>query len=254
MTSPPETQRDPDTAVGIIGIFDLAILSLTLCHSSGMILPGRGRGFQMRLCRIFLLGAAFLLLSRHAFADAIAVDELIRGHNTLVVLNPAKYGSELTDPRVSIRQLQRGSTPFYGLDFSFNLSDGTDQADFRNAGPATLYGLTFTITPGGGAGEGSEVFSCGVATDLAAPIPFNNCLFMHVGGPDSPSIVRFYGGPGLPSQSHFSVELDGFASNVGVSAVASPTSAVPEPGTLALFLGGVALLLGRRRSLKSRNV
>ena len=209
----------------------------------------------MRLGRTLLLGAALLLLARHTFADAVAVDELIKGHPSLFVLDAARYGIDVPDPRVMVRQLRRGSTPFWGLDFGFDLSGGTGQADFRNAGPATLYGLTLTITPGGGGGEGPQVFSCDAATDLDASIPFTNCLYTNVGGSDSPSIVKFYGGPGLPSQSHFSVELDGFASNVAVSAVATSTpEAVPEPGTLALFLGGVALLLGRRRSLKSRHV
>ncbi len=198
-----------------------------------------------------VLGAALFLLSSHAFADIVAFEELTNGKPTLVVLDPGQYGSGVTDPRVAIRRLRRGSTPFWGLDFSFDWSGGMGQADFFNAGAATLYALTLTITPGVPASDDPEVFSCGAESDLSGLIPFVNCLFMRTGGADSSSVVRFYGGPGLPSQSHFAVEMDGFDSNARVSAVASP-SPVPEPGTLALFLGGVALLANRRRSGKSR--
>jgi hypothetical protein len=221
----------------------------------------------LKSCHILLLVVTLPVLSPRAFADTVALNELIDGKPTLVVLNPGQYGIGIPDPRVAIRRLVRGSIPFYGLDFSFDLSDGSGSVDFRNAGPETLYSLTLTITPGGPAGAGPEVFSCGDDSLLSDVIPFTNCLFMETGGPHSQSIVTFYGGPGLPSQSHFFVTLDGFGSAVQVNAQGGTTlvsgpavgasgnpDPVPEPGTLALFLGGVALLLDRHRSLKNRSV
>jgi len=221
----------------------------------------------MRLFRLLLLGAMLVFLCPQAFADTVAVDELINGKPTLIVLDPGQYNSGVPDPRFAIRRLRRGSIPFYGLDFTFDLSDGAGSVDFRNAGPKTLYSLTFTITPGGPGGAGPEVFSCGDDSELSGVIPFTNCLFLETGGPHSESIVTFYGGPGLPSQSHFFVTLDGFGSAVQVSAQGGTTplsgppvgtsgspDPVPEPGTLALFIGGIAVLLGRRRLGKSRPV
>ncbi len=205
----------------------------------------------MRPLWTVLLCATFILASSHAFADTVALEEIINGKPTLVVLDPGQFGSGATDPRIRIRRLHRGSTWFWGLGFSFDLSGGTGQADFFNAGAATLYGLTLTIMPGGPASDNPEVFSCSADSELEGLLPFTNCLFKETGGADSRTVVKFYGGPGLPRQSHFSVELGGFDSNVQVIARGDPNP-VPEPGTLALFLGGAALLLGRRRSRKSR--
>ena len=218
----------------------------------------------MKFCHALLLGATLLLSSR-AFADTVAVDELINGKPILIVFNPGQYTSGVPDPRFAIRRLRRGSIPFYGLDFSFSLSDGSGSIDFRNANPETLYSLTFTITPGGPAGSGPEIFSCGDDSELSGVIPFTNCLFLETGGPQSESVVTFYGGPGLPSQSHFFVTLEGFGSAVQVSAQGGTTplngppvgtsgsgDPVPEPGTLGLFIGGMVLLMGRHRLGKSR--
>jgi hypothetical protein len=220
----------------------------------------------MKRWHTLLLAVTLLVLSPQAFGDTVALSELINGKTTLLVLDPAQYGVGVPDPRVALRRLTRGSIPFYGLDFSFDLSDGTGSVDFRNAGSETLYSLTLTITPGGPAGAGPEVFSCGDDSQLSDVIPFTNCLFMQTGGPNSETIVTFYGGPGLPSQSHFFVTLDGFDSSVQVSAQGGTTPVngpavgalgspdpVPEPGTLALFFSGVALLLGRRASRKKRS-
>jgi hypothetical protein len=217
----------------------------------------------MRLLHTLLLSAALVFVSSQAAADTVGINELVNGKPTLIVLNPSEYTSGVPDPRIAIRRLRRGSIPFYGLDFSFDMSDGTGSIDFRNAGSATLYALTFTITPGGPAGNGPEVFSCGDDSQLSDVIPYTNCLFLETGGPNSESIVTFYGGPGLPSGSHFFVTLEGFGSAVQVSAQGSTipwngppvgTSAgsdsVPEPGTLGLFISGVALVLGACRLLK----
>src|SRR6516164_4569208 len=214
----------------------------------------------MKLWHVLLLGFTLLLLSSQASADTVGVYEVINGKPTLIVLQPAEYRSGLPDPRVALRRLRRGSIPFYGLDFSFDLSNGSGSVDFRNAGPQTLYSLTLTISPGGPAGNGPEVYSCGDDSVLSDVIPCTNCLFLETGGPHSESIVTFYGGPGLPSQSHFFVTLDGFGSAVHVSAQGGTTPVngasvgtscggdpVPEPETLGLFIGGVALLLGGRR-------
>ena len=211
----------------------------------------------MKLWHVLLLGSTLLLLSSQASGDTVAVNELINGNPTLVVLAPTEYTSGVPDPRVAVRRLRRGSIPFYGLDFSFDLSNGSGSVDFLNASPETLYSLTFTITPGGPAGSGPEVFSCGDDSELSGVIPFTNCLFLETGGPHSESIVTFYGGPGLPSQSHFLVTLQGFGSAVEVSGQGGTTpvndSPVPEPGTLALFVGGGALMLGGRQLGKSRS-
>jgi hypothetical protein len=253
-------------ATGIHGPRHITFLSLTFLNVFGHHSSSGGGSYQMKSVHIVLFSATLVLLSSQAFADTVAVDELVNGKPTLVVLEPGQYGIGVPDPRVAIRRLRRGSIPFYGLDFSFDLSDGAGSVDFRNAGSETLYSLTLTISPGGPAGAGPEVFSCGDDSELSDVIPFTNCLFMETGGPHSESIVTFYGGPGLPSQSHFFVTLDGFGSAVQVSAQGGTTpingpavgalgspDPVPEPATLALFIGGVALLLNRHRSRKYRS-
>jgi len=217
----------------------------------------------MRPCHIFLFGSMLLLLPSQASADTVAVNELVNGKPTLVVLEPAEYTNRLPDPRVALRRLRRGSIPFYGLDFGFDASAGGASVDFRNAGSETLYSLTLTISPGGPAGNSPEEFSCTDDSALSSVVPFTNCLFLETGGPNSESIVTFYGGPGLPSQSHFLVTVEGFGSAVEVSAQGGTTplnsppgdpSPVPEPGTLTLLVGGLALVLGRRRLGKNRSV
>jgi len=164
----------------------------------------------MRLFLSLLFGMLVFQCPR-AFADTVAVDELINGKPTLSVLDPGQYTSGVPDPRFAIRRVRRGSIPFYGLTFNFDLTNGSGSVDFLNASPETLYSLTFTITPGGPAGSGPEVFSCGDDSELSGVIPFTNCLFLETGGPQSTSVVTFYGGPGLPSQSHFLVTLQGLA-------------------------------------------
>ena len=139
----------------------------------------------MKLWHVLLLGSTLLLLSSQASADTVGVYEVINGKPTLIVLQPAEYRSGLPDPRVALRRLRRGSIPFYGLDFSFDLSNGSGSVDFRNAGPQTLYSLTLTISPGGPAGNGPEVYSCGDDSVLSDVIPFTNCLFLETGGSHS---------------------------------------------------------------------
>jgi hypothetical protein len=219
----------------------------------------------MRLFLSLLFGMLLFQCPR-TFADTVAVDELINGKPTLSVLDPGQYTSGVPDPRFAIRRVRRGSIPFYGLTFNFDLTNGSGSVDFLNASPETLYSLTFTITPGGPAGSGPEVFSCGDDSELSGVIPFTNCLFLETGGPQSTSVVTFYGGPGLPSQSHFFVTLQGFGSAVQVTAQGGTTpingasvgtscggDPVPEPETLGLFIGGVALLLGGHRLGRSRS-
>lgn len=207
----------------------------------------------MRILRTFLLGAILLSLSSQARADTVALSELIGGKQTLIVLDPGQYNPETPDPRVRVKRLRRGSMPFWGLEFSFDLSDGTGIAHFRNAGTATLYSLTLSITPDQPVATGPELFSCGADSELIGLIPFSNCRFLQTGGTDPTTIVQFYGGPGLPSQSHFAIELDGFNSGVQVNATASATS-TPEPASVALFLAGAAWVLRRSKSHQNHSV
>jgi len=95
-----------------------------------------------------------------------------------------------------------------------------------------------------------------VTCALINEVNFKNCMV----GPfdDGGAMVTFSNGS-IPFQTDFSLQFTGFPENTqaGCSPISTcppntTTSAVPEPGTLVLFLGGIgALLVGRR--LRVRN-
>jgi len=191
----------------------------------------------MRLIRGIVLAGLVVSSTRFASADPIEIQELIDGKEHTILLGNAA-APQLEDPQIWVRRLRRGSIPFFGLTFTFDSTTGTGVFDFFNAAPATLYSLTFVVTPGGPPSDVSSLFACGVDSELSI-LPFNNCQFKQAGDTNSPTIVTFYGPPGLPGQSHFAININGFQPGTHVQATAAP---VPEPGTVALCAAGIVLL------------
>lgn len=153
------------------------------------------------------------------------------------------------DPQVLVHRNGRGvpatAIPFEGAGFTFLVPTGTGIFAFVNENDQAFRSLTFTIFPGGPGLPGDLLFTCKMTSDLEA-LPFSNCHFSQFGSFDTPTVVRFQDGEGLPSMSFFTISLTGFAPHTEVS-VESTFLPIPEPGTLMLCFSGLAALVARRR-------
>jgi hypothetical protein len=207
----------------------------------------------MKLLRIVALAAFVVLCTVQAHADSIPTgDPVIRSGGgsgsvpitfpTFFILTPT--GSSPTDG-TDCFLIQGGvSTDAPGCFFSNHIMTGQ--------GGATIDALVFVVSKASFSGT----LSCALSTALGGDSPwFTNCAV----SPAAP-VVTFSGGPGIPFGDEFSMGFRGFQSNTTfVSRTilsgsdtptilsGSDTLATPEPGTLALFVGGLgALLVGRR--------
>ena len=203
----------------------------------------------MRVLRALVLCGLVGLSSHRALADAVAVNELVNGTEILRVLDPSQYGHGTpADPQVTVHRLRRGSAPFKGYRFSFVAPDGSGSFDFFNDNPLTLLDLTLSISPGGPPNNVPALFDCGVGSDFNF-LPFSSCSFIQTGDSNSPTVVLFFGGPGLPPFSHFALELAGFEPDTLITGMATPAN-VPEPAPMALLLTGMGTLLAGVRLRK----
>jgi hypothetical protein len=100
----------------------------------------------------------------------------------------------------------------------------------------TIIRLVFDIS-----GVASSTVDCATATVFGGKGPFSMCTVGPFG--EGGTAVTFFDGS-IPYHTDFSVEMDGFPKDTSAAGTATET---PEPGTLALFLGGIgALLVGRK--------
>jgi len=205
----------------------------------------------MNILKVMVVCGLVALSSQRALGDAVVVDTLVYGQPVSTVLQPSLFGTgALDDPSVVVHRSMRGSPTARGIedDFSFRLPHGSGDFDFFNFSDQTFHELTLTITPGGPAEGLLTLFNCGVTSDFPT-LPFSNCSFAQIGSIDSSTVVHFYGGPGLAPRSDFSIELVGFEPCALVSVDASPV-VTPEPGSLALVLTGMTMLVGGRKLRK----
>lgn len=201
---------------------------------------------------LLMAGVMVVLTARKSPADVVAVQQYINGASVLDVLKPGPIDfTTIDDPQMIVRRLIRGSVPFSGLSFSFDALSGSGDFDYYNGNSFALASLTFTILPGDPAGITDSMFACGIQTQLTL-LPFSNCRFSQFGGATTPTILSFYGGSGLPTHSHFDVEMNGFQPNSSVSAEATPLL-TPEPGMAVLILSGIGSLLTQARPRKILN-
>lgn len=205
----------------------------------------------MKILRVLVVFGLAALSSHQALADAVVVDTLVNGKQVSTVLQPSLFGiAPLDDPGVTVHRIKRGSPSAWGVDdeFSFLTSQGSGVFDFFNDTSQTFHVLTLTMVPGGPPDNILTLFNCQVLSDFN-DLPFSNCRFLEMGNSNSDTVVRFSGGPGLPSFSDFSIDLVGFAPGTEVSVQASPL-VTPEPGSLALLLTGMSMLVGGRKLRK----
>jgi hypothetical protein len=105
------------------------------------------------------------------------------------------------------------------------------------------------------------VFDIGDVSSDVTCLLINTLDFKHCGVmfPEGGGTVATFNQGSIPYQSEFSLQLQGFPKNTqaGCSPISTcppnaTTSPIPEPGTVALFLGGIgALLIGRRLRARS---
>lgn len=207
----------------------------------------------MRNACALILCSMVVLLPTAALPDTLPGGSMDTPEGIPNLLDPgwlAPY--TLIDPQVGVRRNGRGwpitAAGWEGTHFDFLAPTGSGEFSFYNADKQTFRSLTFTIFPGGPALPGEMLFSCSTSS-LINIMPFSNCNFLQFGNIDAATVVEFYGGLGLPSQSYFSVDLGGFPRNTQIS-VDATFSAVPEPGTLMLCFSGVAALVARQRGRK----
>ncbi|MGD0696252.1 MAG: PEP-CTERM sorting domain-containing protein [Terriglobia bacterium] len=199
----------------------------------------------MRILRGLILCSIVVALPLPALPDSLPIDAFDPSSGALKLRQP----SVPVDPQVLVRRNGRGvpgaAVPFEGSDFTFLVPTGTGIFAFFNENDQAFRSLTFTIFPGGPGPSGDLLFTCKATSDLKA-LPFSNCHFSQFGSLDTPTVVRFQGGEGLPSMSFFTVYLTGFAPHTEVS-VESTFLPIPEPGTLLLCFPGLAALIAWRR-------
>jgi hypothetical protein len=199
----------------------------------------------MKILRGLVLCLIVVALPLPALPDSLPIDAFDPSSGALKLLQP----SVPVDPQVQVRRNGRGvpgtAVPFEGTGFTFLVPTGTGTFAFVNGNEQALRSLTFTIFPGGPGLPGDLLFTCETTSDLKA-LPFSNCYFSQFGSFDTPTVVQFRGGEGLPSMSFFTVSLTGFAPHTEVS-VDSTFLPIPEPGTLMLCLSGLAALVAWRR-------
>jgi len=206
----------------------------------------------VKLIRVAVFCSLVAFCSAGARADTIAYYDVNNGNSTLAILEPdLYYAGNGTDPKLLVRRLKRGSIHFRGSTFSFNANTGAGFFDYYNGNDMILSALTVTIDPGGLPSATASIFSCGIESEWAS-MPFNNCSFVKFGTDLDATVIAFFGGPGLPPYSHFSLDLAGFPANAAVVVTAELTPA-PEPASFALFLVGL-LGLGVASARRARCV
>jgi len=199
------------------------------------------------LLRIVALAAFVLFSSAGVHADSIPTgDPVIRAGGgsgsvpitfpTFRILTPT--GSSPTDG-TDCFLIQGGvSTPAPGCFFSNDITTGRG---------ATIDALVFVVTA-----NFSGSLTCALSTALGGASSFTQCSARG-------HVAAFYGGPGIPYGDDFSMGFRGFNSDTTFvgrailsgsdmpAILSKPDTPVPEPGTLALFVGGIGALLVRRR-------
>jgi hypothetical protein len=183
----------------------------------------------MKSVRLVAL-AAFVVLSI-AVALADSIDPVVRtggGTGSVAITSPiftmvTPTGNSPTDGTPCV--LIQGSTSTQAPEcvFSNDIGDGT-----------TIHELVFVASKA----DFSGTLSCELMTKFGGPSPyFKHCAAMQAG------VVEFFGGPGIPFGDEFSLGFGDFNHNATFQ-----VTAIPEPGTLALFMGGIGAWLVRRKS------
>jgi hypothetical protein len=182
----------------------------------------------------------------------------------VVLCAAAAYGDSIPSGDPTIKQGggdPPGPTPIFTPDFTILSPSGTSPAgsacmvtegpfmftspncEFQDVINPSGTGLTITKLVFDIAGVPEDEVTCA----LINMVNFATCSVGAFG--DGGSMVTFSGAPGIPFQGDFTLNFDGFPKNTSFGGTSTVS---PEPGTLALFLGGIgALLVGRR--LRVRN-
>ena len=136
-----------------------------------------------------------------------------------------------------------------GLTFTFSSQTGTSPGtspcviagisdsvcDFVNVSGQTWFNLVWTISPG------SPFTTC------LGTLGFTNCSVQQ-GDSTHPSIITFFGGPGISNAGAFGVSLVGWNAPTTVSVAAN----VPEPSSVVLSVTALVLIAYRAWSLRSQ--
>ena len=133
------------------------------------------------------------------------------------------------------------------LPFSFTSPTGTspgtsscviagvndDPCDFVNVTGTNWTALYLVILPG------DPSTSCSFLD-----IGFTNCVIDQQGSSSLPSIIDFFGGPGIPNTDAFGVSLVGWSPGTTFEfSTNAPPVITPEPQTIMLALPGVLILI-----------
>ena len=187
---------------------------------------------RMKLSKIVLLAVAVVLSAGLVLADSIP-DPFIKlgsggGSGDIIVPNFI-----ITSPTGTSPGEPPGGSPCILTQLGF--SEPEPDCVFENHifPKAPIFELVFDIFNVNAAGV-----ECGF---LPGTTPFRECS---VSGGENFTRVIFFDGI-IPHGAEFSLVVGGFPANTDFYG----TVAVPEPGTISLFLVGLGALLARRRSL-----
>ena len=196
----------------------------------------------MNSLRIAAIGSLLLLCSAQARADSIPTgDPIVKtgggGTGAPIRLgDPAPAGIITPDFTIfSSSGTSPGTSPCVLIQGGIVTTSPTclfENDIAPNGVGLTIISLTFDAP--------SIPFGPGDLCNFLPGSPFSQCGVDPL--PGGGTQFSFFAGS-IPFHTDFTLDFEGFPANTSFSA----TAGIPEPGTLALFLGGIGALLARRR-------
>src|SRR5438132_991821 len=171
----------------------------------------------MKLLRGGVMACLAITFASCALADIIPEDPKVVFHPPSQIGGGGPPQSQITGLLFSFLS-PTGTSPGTGTGQSPCVIDGVadNVCDFLNISGQDWTQLVFTASPG---------------ADLSSCLPiygFTNCEVNQQGGPSSPTIFTFFGGPGIPDGVAFGFSVQGWSANTTFDVVAN----TPEPSTL----------------------